>query len=82
MICGIVMTNSSAVMPWCVSVSSPFSPSQTHTIFSLLGLDHAYVTSMGRLVGVVSLKEVCVHGISTVLVSAHCRSIPTCLVRV
>lgn len=31
---------------------------QTHTIFSLLGLDHAYVTSMGRLVGVVSLKEV------------------------
>uniref|UniRef100_A0A3Q0SFW0 Chloride voltage-gated channel 2 n=1 Tax=Amphilophus citrinellus TaxID=61819 RepID=A0A3Q0SFW0_AMPCI len=32
---------------------------KTHTIFSLLGLDHAYVTSMGRLVGVVSLKEVC-----------------------
>uniref|UniRef100_A0A8C6LUH8 Chloride channel protein 2 n=1 Tax=Nothobranchius furzeri TaxID=105023 RepID=A0A8C6LUH8_NOTFU len=30
---------------------------KTHTIFSLLGLDHAYVTSMGRLVGVVSLKE-------------------------
>ncbi|KAJ0058780.1 hypothetical protein NL108_000502, partial [Boleophthalmus pectinirostris] len=25
---------------------------KTHTIFSLLGLDHAYVTSMGRLVGV------------------------------
>uniref|UniRef100_A0AAR2LR26 Chloride channel, voltage-sensitive 2a n=1 Tax=Pygocentrus nattereri TaxID=42514 RepID=A0AAR2LR26_PYGNA len=32
---------------------------KTHTIFSLLGLDHAYVTSTGRLVGVVSLKEVC-----------------------
>uniref|UniRef100_A0A667ZL66 Chloride voltage-gated channel 2 n=1 Tax=Myripristis murdjan TaxID=586833 RepID=A0A667ZL66_9TELE len=31
---------------------------KTHTIFSLLGLDHAYVTSTGRLVGVVSLKEV------------------------
>lgn len=31
---------------------------QTHTIFSLLGLDHAYVTSIGRLVGMVSLKEV------------------------
>ncbi|KAK9539236.1 hypothetical protein VZT92_004354 [Zoarces viviparus] len=30
---------------------------KTHTIFSLLGLDHAYVTSMGRLVGVVSLRE-------------------------
>lgn len=35
----------------------PVSP-QTHTIFSLLGLDHAYVTSIGRLVGMVSLKEV------------------------
>ncbi|NWV21528.1 CLCN2 protein, partial [Origma solitaria] len=31
---------------------------QTHTIFSLLGLDHAFVTSIGRLVGMVSLKEV------------------------
>uniref|UniRef100_A0AAY4AFM5 Chloride channel protein n=1 Tax=Denticeps clupeoides TaxID=299321 RepID=A0AAY4AFM5_9TELE len=30
---------------------------KTHTIFSLLGLDHTYVTSTGRLVGVVSLKE-------------------------
>ncbi|XP_055369759.1 chloride channel protein 2-like [Betta splendens] len=30
---------------------------KTHTIFSLLGLDHAYVTSVGRLIGVVSLKE-------------------------
>uniref|UniRef100_A0A8K9X8A5 Chloride channel, voltage-sensitive 2a n=1 Tax=Oncorhynchus mykiss TaxID=8022 RepID=A0A8K9X8A5_ONCMY len=30
---------------------------KTHTIFSLLGLDHAYVTSTGRLVGVVSLRE-------------------------
>ncbi|KAM9428658.1 uncharacterized protein ACWYII_019617 isoform 1-T1 [Salvelinus alpinus] len=30
---------------------------KTHTIFSLLGLDHAYVTSIGRLVGVVSLRE-------------------------
>uniref|UniRef100_A0A3B3HQZ6 Chloride channel 2c n=1 Tax=Oryzias latipes TaxID=8090 RepID=A0A3B3HQZ6_ORYLA len=30
---------------------------KTHTIFALLGLDHAYVTSIGRLIGVVSLKE-------------------------
>uniref|UniRef100_A0AAZ3Q3N7 Uncharacterized protein n=1 Tax=Oncorhynchus tshawytscha TaxID=74940 RepID=A0AAZ3Q3N7_ONCTS len=37
---------------------------KTHTIFSLLGLDHAYVTSIGRLIGVVSLKEV--KGWSTV----------------
>ncbi|NXX60259.1 CLCN2 protein, partial [Scopus umbretta] len=28
---------------------------KTHTIFSLLGLDHAYVTSIGRLVGMVHL---------------------------
>lgn len=31
---------------------------QTHTLFSLLGLSHAYVTSIGKLVGVVALKEV------------------------
>uniref|UniRef100_A0A7N6AYZ9 Chloride channel, voltage-sensitive 1a n=1 Tax=Anabas testudineus TaxID=64144 RepID=A0A7N6AYZ9_ANATE len=30
---------------------------QTHTLFSLLGLSHAYVTSIGKLVGVVALKE-------------------------
>uniref|UniRef100_A0A7N4PS74 Chloride voltage-gated channel 2 n=1 Tax=Sarcophilus harrisii TaxID=9305 RepID=A0A7N4PS74_SARHA len=29
----------------------------THTIFSLLGVDHAYVTSIGRLIGIVTLKE-------------------------
>uniref|UniRef100_A0A4W3HZA1 Chloride channel protein n=1 Tax=Callorhinchus milii TaxID=7868 RepID=A0A4W3HZA1_CALMI len=31
---------------------------KTHTMFSLLGLNHAYVTSIGRLIGVVALKEV------------------------
>lgn len=36
---------------------APLSP-QTHTLFSLLGLSHAYVTSIGKLVGVVALKEV------------------------
>uniref|UniRef100_A0A4W3HZE0 Chloride channel, voltage-sensitive 2a n=1 Tax=Callorhinchus milii TaxID=7868 RepID=A0A4W3HZE0_CALMI len=30
---------------------------KTHTMFSLLGLNHAYVTSIGRLIGVVALKE-------------------------
>ncbi|XP_012588119.1 PREDICTED: chloride channel protein 2 isoform X1 [Condylura cristata] len=30
---------------------------KTHTIFSLLGVDHAYVTSIGRLIGIVTLKE-------------------------
>uniref|UniRef100_A0A665V0L0 4Fe-4S ferredoxin-type domain-containing protein n=1 Tax=Echeneis naucrates TaxID=173247 RepID=A0A665V0L0_ECHNA len=42
---------------------------KTHTIFSLLGLDHAYVTSIGRLIGVVSLKEVRV-----LLVCSLCKS--------
>ncbi|RWS07155.1 chloride channel protein 2-like protein, partial [Dinothrombium tinctorium] len=31
---------------------------KTHSLFSLLGLQIAYVTSLGRLIGVVSLKEV------------------------
>ncbi|XP_062901765.1 chloride channel protein 2-like isoform X1 [Mobula hypostoma] len=30
---------------------------KTHTMFSLLGLNHAYVTSIGKLIGVVALKE-------------------------
>lgn len=45
------------VLPINSKLLCRFSP-QTHTIFSLLGLDHAYVTSIGRLIGVVSLKEV------------------------
>ena len=32
---------------------------QVHSLFSLLGLNHAYVTNTGRLAGVVALKEVC-----------------------
>ncbi|XP_070561074.1 chloride channel protein 2-like isoform X2 [Ptychodera flava] len=31
---------------------------KVHSLFSLLGLNHAYVTTLGRLVGVVALKEV------------------------
>ncbi|XP_013386272.1 chloride channel protein 2 [Lingula anatina] len=31
---------------------------KVHSLFSLLGLNHAYVTNTGRLVGVVALKEV------------------------
>ncbi|XP_060092913.1 chloride channel protein 1 [Heteronotia binoei] len=30
---------------------------KTHTLFSLLGLTHAYVTSMGKLKGVIALQE-------------------------
>ncbi|NXO66520.1 CLCN2 protein, partial [Phainopepla nitens] len=40
------------------SLANHVGPVSTHTIFSLLGLDHAFVTSIGRLVGMVSLKEV------------------------
>ncbi|NWI53040.1 CLCN2 protein, partial [Calyptomena viridis] len=46
--------------PHLCRLRPPTQPSlflQTHTIFSLLGLDHAFVTSIGRLVGMVSLKE-------------------------
>ena len=32
--------------------------SQVHSLFSLLGLNRAYVTQQGSLVGVVALKEV------------------------
>lgn len=45
------ITNSSKLflIVWCF---------QVHSLFSLLGLNHAYVTNTGRLVGVVGLKEV------------------------
>lgn len=33
-------------------------PQQTHSLFTLLGLEIAYVTSQGRLTGVVGLEEV------------------------
>jgi len=31
---------------------------RVHSMFSMMGVNHAYVTRIGRLVGVVSLKEV------------------------
>ncbi|MCL4144075.1 UNVERIFIED_CONTAM: hypothetical protein GTU68_037373, partial [Idotea baltica] len=31
---------------------------KVHSLFSMLGLNHAYVTAIGRLIGVVALKEV------------------------
>ncbi|UYV79503.1 CLCN2 [Cordylochernes scorpioides] len=34
---------------------------KVHSLFSMLGLNHAYVTAIGRLVGVVALKESNVH---------------------
>ncbi|EJW72455.1 hypothetical protein WUBG_16635, partial [Wuchereria bancrofti] len=32
---------------------------RVHTLFSLLGLNHAYITNRGKLMGVISIKEVC-----------------------
>lgn len=31
---------------------------KVHSIFSLLGINHAYVTATGKLIGVVAMKEV------------------------
>lgn len=31
---------------------------KVHSLFSMIGINHAYVTNVGRLVGVVALKEV------------------------
>lgn len=33
---------------------------KVHSLFSMIGINHAYVTKIGRLVGVVALKEVSV----------------------
>lgn len=30
---------------------------KVHSLFSMLGLNHAYVTAIGRIIGVVALKE-------------------------
>ena len=30
---------------------------KVHSLFSMLGVNHAYVTAIGRLIGVVALKE-------------------------
>uniref|UniRef100_A0A8C3S8E8 Chloride channel protein 2 n=1 Tax=Chelydra serpentina TaxID=8475 RepID=A0A8C3S8E8_CHESE len=49
--------NNSKIDPAPFQLVERTSLHKTHTIFSLLGVDHAYVTSIGRLVGMVSLKE-------------------------
>lgn len=40
-----------------VTLQQGTSLMKTHMLFNLLGLQVAYVTSMGRLIGVVALKE-------------------------
>lgn len=34
---------------------------KVHSLFSMVGVNHAYVTAIGRLVGVVGLKEVIIN---------------------
>ena len=42
---------------------------QVHSLFSMLGLNHAYVTAIGRIIGVVALKEVSIffHSINSTI---------------
>lgn len=47
----IVLHNSKIVLLWLTSL-------QIHSLFSILTLSHAYVTSIGRLIGVVTLTDV------------------------
>ncbi|XP_059587181.1 chloride channel protein 2 isoform X3 [Alligator mississippiensis] len=53
----LVNFNNSKIDPAPFQLVERTSLHKTHTIFSLLGVDHAYVTSIGRLIGMVSLKE-------------------------
>ena len=39
-------------------MANSFRPLQVHSLFSMLDMKHAYVTVLGRLIGVVALKEV------------------------
>ncbi|GMR39056.1 hypothetical protein PMAYCL1PPCAC_09251, partial [Pristionchus mayeri] len=52
-----VIIDDAAIDPAPFQLVNGTSLFKVHTLFSLLGLNHAYVTERGRLVGVVSLKE-------------------------
>lgn len=48
---------------------------KVHSVFSLVGVNHAYVTAIGRLVGVVGLKEVSYQNAVTfvfILIKINC----------
>ena len=42
---------------------------KVHSLFSMVGVNHAYVTTIGKLIGVVALKEVrpFIHSLGTKL---------------
>lgn len=44
---------------------------KVHSIFSLLGINHAYVTATGKLIGVVAMKEVCTKPVLKKNVVSH-----------
>jgi len=52
------------ILKYCRIDPAPFqlvertSLLKVHSMFSLLGVNHAYVTTIGQLIGIVSLKEV------------------------
>nr|XP_028568164.1 chloride channel protein 1 isoform X1 [Podarcis muralis] len=52
-----VCFNSCRIDPSPFQLVERTSLHKTHTLFSLLGLSHAYVTSMGKLRGVIALEE-------------------------
>uniref|UniRef100_A0A1B6D5S7 Uncharacterized protein n=2 Tax=Clastoptera arizonana TaxID=38151 RepID=A0A1B6D5S7_9HEMI len=47
---------------------------KVHSIFSLVGVNHAYVTAIGRLVGVVALKE-----LRKAIEDSNCGNLPAAL---
>ena len=55
-----VQLDEEAIEPTPCQLVRGTSLSKVHNLFLLLGLQHAYVTDRGRLVGVVSVTEVCV----------------------
>ncbi|KAF7699691.1 hypothetical protein HF521_002649 [Silurus meridionalis] len=61
--------------PASVQIVERTSLQKIHKIFAMLGLDHAYVTSAGRLIGVVSHQELR-QGFETSVKSAGARTHP------
>ena len=42
---------------------------KVHSLFSMIGINHAYVTHTGKLVGVVALKEVSLASLESLIYS-------------
>ena len=44
---------------------------KVHSLFSMVGVNHAYVTAIGKLIGVVGLQDVSLRNFYTVKVEFH-----------